>query len=268
MPTMEHERALKAAGCRVVAGVDEAGRGPLVAGDGALDQRLRQQRPIHLGTALQQGEPQGTEPMGTAAHQQIARTAVLTPNRQRLPCSAAGQAAQGGDRQHALHSRAAVAPQEHASIALETGLEAAVDPLHPRPAGLSRAHQPHRDPLGFPAAHGGQVGEVGGCGPPAHVESAGGGIAEVNPVHQHIGIHHQRACGPEQGGIIEKLIRRGEGCQALNQLPFPQLRQAGIVRRRSHQPWARRFSAPSSTVAFTIASSTPSSSSTSKPSTT
>ena len=29
MPTMEHERALRAAGCRVVAGVDEAGRGPL-----------------------------------------------------------------------------------------------------------------------------------------------------------------------------------------------------------------------------------------------
>lgn len=29
MPTMEHERALKAEGCRVVAGVDEAGRGPL-----------------------------------------------------------------------------------------------------------------------------------------------------------------------------------------------------------------------------------------------
>jgi ribonuclease HII len=29
MPTMEHERALKATGCRVVAGVDEAGRGPL-----------------------------------------------------------------------------------------------------------------------------------------------------------------------------------------------------------------------------------------------
>lgn len=29
MPTMDHERALRAAGCRVVAGVDEAGRGPL-----------------------------------------------------------------------------------------------------------------------------------------------------------------------------------------------------------------------------------------------
>ena len=29
MPTLDHERALWAAGCRVVAGVDEAGRGPL-----------------------------------------------------------------------------------------------------------------------------------------------------------------------------------------------------------------------------------------------
>jgi ribonuclease HII len=29
MPTMEHELALVASGCRVVAGVDEAGRGPL-----------------------------------------------------------------------------------------------------------------------------------------------------------------------------------------------------------------------------------------------
>lgn len=29
MPTMDHELALKATGCRVVAGVDEAGRGPL-----------------------------------------------------------------------------------------------------------------------------------------------------------------------------------------------------------------------------------------------
>lgn len=29
MPTMEHELALRATGCRVVAGVDEAGRGPL-----------------------------------------------------------------------------------------------------------------------------------------------------------------------------------------------------------------------------------------------
>jgi ribonuclease HII len=29
MPTLDHERALRAAGCRVVAGIDEAGRGPL-----------------------------------------------------------------------------------------------------------------------------------------------------------------------------------------------------------------------------------------------
>jgi ribonuclease HII len=29
MPTLDHEQALKAQGCRVVAGVDEAGRGPL-----------------------------------------------------------------------------------------------------------------------------------------------------------------------------------------------------------------------------------------------
>lgn len=29
MPTMDHEHALRAAGCRVVAGIDEAGRGPL-----------------------------------------------------------------------------------------------------------------------------------------------------------------------------------------------------------------------------------------------
>jgi ribonuclease HII len=29
MPTLDHERALKETGCRVVAGVDEAGRGPL-----------------------------------------------------------------------------------------------------------------------------------------------------------------------------------------------------------------------------------------------
>lgn len=29
MPTLDHENALRAAGCRVVAGIDEAGRGPL-----------------------------------------------------------------------------------------------------------------------------------------------------------------------------------------------------------------------------------------------
>jgi hypothetical protein len=74
--------------------------------------------------------------------------------------------------------------------------------------------------LGLGAAHGSQIGEIGSCGAPAHIESACGDITEVNTLHQDVRVHHHGALAREQGGIITELLGRSEGTQPVDQIPL------------------------------------------------
>ena len=204
--------------------------------------------------------------MGAGAHQQIPGPAVAAADR----AAFAAQASQGRDRQQALAAAAAVAPQDFAAMHRQGLVEPLVHPFHPSPGGAGRRHQRHRDPHHLCAAHRRQVGEVGRGGPPAHIGRPGGGVAEMHPLHQHIGVDHQLLPGvgrpSQEGSIIGELTWRREGSEPADQLPLSQVCQG--LPHGSDQPWGLRLSAPSMTRAETIRSSTPSSWSTSMPSTT
>ena len=100
--------------------------------------------------------------------------------------------------------------------------------------------------LGAAAAHGRQVRKVGRCRPPAQILGADAGIAEVQRLHQHIGVHHQLAPALllQNGSIVIELAGGGEGRQAPQQLPFPEIAKllgVGLIRSfRRHRPF--RFS--------------------------
>ena len=236
--------------------------------------------------------------MGAGAHQQVARAAVAATDHSpaAIPRLLAGggllgrvhpgQPTDRRDRQDPLGSAAAVTPQQHPAVGVQGIPEAAVNPFHPRPCCGRRGHQAHRESHHLGAAHRGQIGEVGRCGPPAHIRRSRGGLAEVQALHQHVGVHDETPVVPpvvpiwQEGCIIGELVGWGEGPQPPDQFPFAQMgegfgarlgrRARGMLLRIGQSPQACscRFSAPSSSLALTMPSSAVSSFSTSRPSTT
>ncbi len=213
-------------------GSSGGGHGPAVGTDRPLPAGLRQ---VGQRLAPQQGQAQAAEPMGAGADQRIARPAVPAADR----TAPRRQPPQGGDGQQALAAAAAVASEQHAPVGPQQFRHAAVGPLHPGPGGVARGHQGHGDAHGAEAAHRRQVGEVGRRRPPAHVAGAHRRLAEVDVLHQHVGVQHQGRIArrrsaqqgrTQQGGVIVELRRGGEGAEAPDQLRFPQLRQGGALR--------------------------------------
>ena len=129
--------------------------------------------------------------------------------------------------QDPLGAAAAVAPQQHPAVGVQGRPQAAIHPLHPGPRCEGRRHQTHGEAHHLGAAHRGQIREVGRGGPPAHIGRCRGGFAEVQTLHQHVGVHHQSALAADaqQGRIIGKLSRWCERSQAANQLRFAKVRQ-------------------------------------------
>ena len=187
--------------------------------DGPLPQGGTEPCPVQL--PQQQGQPQPAEAMGAGAHQQVAGTPVAAAD------GPPAQVPQGGDGQQPLTAAAAIAPQQGAAKTRQGLIQPLVHAFHPGPGCQRRCHQPHREAHHAAAAHGRQVGEVGRRRPPAHIHGPHGGVAEVQALHQHIGVHHQLAPAlfGQQGGVIVELARWGKGRQPAQQLPLPQVAQ-------------------------------------------
>ena len=89
-----------------------------------------------------QGQPQPAQTMGPRAHQPIAGPAVAAADHP------GADPPQGRDRQHALGSPAAVAPQQLAAVVPQGAAQAGVDALAQRVADADTAVEDVVDPLG------------------------------------------------------------------------------------------------------------------------
>ena len=195
--------------------------------------------------------------MGPTGDQHIARAGCVAMQTQ------GSETAECRDREQPLLSFGAVTSQQNAAVLPQGGTDALIHPVHPVPTGVAWGDQGHGDSIDVDGTTGGQVGQVGGNGAPAHIHGRCGGIAEMDAIHQNVGVDQQwPGVGGQGCGVVTELIGRSEASQPPEQLRFSQLRQG-----RAHA-WALSCSAPSTTFTAVIRSSTPNSSRTSNPSTT
>ena len=153
--------------------------------------------------------------MGPTCDQHIARAGCIAMQTQ------GSETAERCDREQSLLSFGAVTPQQNAAVLPQGGTDALIHPVHPVPTGVTWGNEGHRDPVDVDSTTGGQVGQVGGNGAPSHIHGRCGGIAEMDAIHENVGVDQQRpgVCG--QGcGVVTELIGRSEASQPPEQLRF------------------------------------------------
>ena len=141
--------------------------------------------------------------------------------------SQGSEPSQRRDREQSLLAGRTVSTEENAAKTLKSFTYPFVDAFHPVPGCCSRSHKGHRDSIDSNGATGSKIGEIGCHGPPTHISGAGGGIAEVNVLHENIGVHQQWPLIRGQCRcVVAELPGRSEAGEPSEQLRLAKLRQA------------------------------------------